>query len=330
MSSDPTQPEPNQEKNTPKPSKKAKEATEHDLWDLDFDDTPAAADSPAESGRLPARRPNSTPSVRSKKPAERPIEVPVVGDARKATEEPAKGKASNGENPVKPAEEKRESAPAPKESIKAGTKPGKEQKSWDESDDEKPEAAAPVSETGSARSFVSSLSKIEKIAISGLLAALVVAATFTFVHFSNRVPTRSPLSEKIDFPVSGKLIEITAAATYWREPVTSGEKADVVRRGTKLIPVLKITMKAKPCAVRIFFRNEEGIVVGDGITRIVSGDTELTIPATAGFDDIGMHAAYRTGESIPWVVQIYEGPNRGASREKFDKVLETEISTDIR
>jgi hypothetical protein len=43
-----------------------------------------------------------------------------------------------------------------------------------------------------------------------------------------------------------------------------------------------------------------------------------------------MHAAYRTGGSDPWIVEILEGPDRAAAREKFKKVLETEISSDMR
>lgn len=138
------------------------------------------------------------------------------------------------------------------------------------------------------------------------------------------------MAEEIDFPVAGNRLTITAAETYWREP-KGGENADVVRRGTKLIPVLDISVEGKKsAAIRIFFRNDQGEVIGDSITRDISGKTTLSIPATAGFDDIGMHAAYRTSESPSWIVQVYESPNANASREQFKKVLETEISTDRR
>ena len=45
---------------------------------------------------------------------------------------------------------------------------------------------------------------------------------------------------------------------------------------------------------------------------------------------MGMHAAYRTGESEPWTVQVFEGPSRNADRKDFSKILETQISTDRR
>ena len=71
-------------------------------------------------------------------------------------------------------------------------------------------------------------------------------------------------------------------------------------------------------------------MIGDGISRDVSGKEELVIAATAGFNDLGMHAAYRTGEKDPWVVQVFEGPDSSADRKDFNKVMETRVSTDLR
>ena len=175
-----------------------------------------------------------------------------------------------------------------------------------------------------------SLSIIEKIAISCLCAALALGAILTLIHFSNRVPTRPLVAEEIDFPVSGKIVEITAASTYWRKPITTGDTADVVRRGTQLIPVLKLSLNSKSGAIRVFFRNEDGLVVGDGITRSVKGNTEVIVPATAGFDDVGMHTAYRTGDGKRWIVQVFEAPSAKAPGKSFRKILETEIAEVIK
>ncbi len=214
---------------------------------------------------------------------------------------------------------KRKPEPEPEPETKA--EPSTDRK---DNDTTAPDSDASPAEKAPIPSF---LTKIEKIAISALFAVLALAATFAIIHFSKRVPTRSPFSEKIDYPVNGKLIEIRAASTYWRAPITSGENSDVVRRGTALIPVLKLSLHSKPCAIRVFFRDQDDIVIGDGITREISGLTELALPATAGFDEIGMHAAYRTGESEPWTVQVFEGPSRNADRKDFSKILETQIST---
>lgn len=179
-------------------------------------------------------------------------------------------------------------------------------------------------------SAISSLNAVEKIAISSLFIALALGATLTVIHFSKTVPTRPLVAEKINYPVIGKIVEIKAASTYWRAPVTTGENTDIVRRDTKLIPILKLNLSAKSGAVRVFFRDQDGVVIGDGISRAVSGETEVSIAATAGFDDLGMHTAYRTGDSRPWVAQVFEGPDATAPREKFRMILETEISTTIR
>jgi hypothetical protein len=176
----------------------------------------------------------------------------------------------------------------------------------------------------------SPLSKIEKIAILLLCFVLLLGAALTLIHFSSRVPTRPLIAEKIDFPVSGKIVTITAASTHWRKPVTSGDNADVVRRNTQLIPVVKMKLDSKTGVIRVFFRNEEGLLVGDVITRDVAGDSEITIMATAGFEDLGMHTAYRTGSGKRWLAQVFEAPSATASREDFRKLLEIEIGTQIR
>lgn len=328
-------------------SKKAKESTEMDLWDIDLGEE--VIPSPSEKvqrapGQLPVQR-KSVSKIKTKKPSDpKPKSAeaaeltglePVseeLGELEPISEEPAEsGKDQAAETPSR-------EAPVESEDDIFDGFPDLEQempielenrtKQWEEADDvstEKPEQKPmPVI------SAIGSMSKIEKIAISALVAVLVLSAILTLIHFSNRVPTRPLVAEEVDFPVSGKIVEIIAAGTYWREPVTTGENADVVRRGTQLIPVLKLNLSSKSGAIRVFFRNEDGLVMGDGITRTVKGDAEVTVAATAGFEDVGMHTAYRTGDTKRWVVQVFEAPDATSPREKFRKVLEMDISTEIR
>lgn len=270
--------------------------------------------------------------VAAKKPAAKKEEKHDLGDIDdlddlegiddlKVAGEDNKTKKTEAKVPESEADKTKDN-PEPKEPVKTDGSEEKKSHSKKEKPAEGDEKPKPFSLT--------SFSKVEKISLLALAAVLLIAGILSIVHFSNRVPTKSTITEEIDFPVAGDKVTITTAETYWREP-KRGENADVVRRGTKLIPILRISLETKKsAAIRIFFRNDKGEVIGDAITRVISGKKELNIPATAGFDDIGMHAAYRTGGSPPWFVQVYEGPNANASREQFKKVLDTEISTDRR
>jgi hypothetical protein len=344
MSNESSSHNPDPEKMIGKTTNQSQEATEMDLWDLDFaepQDT-SADESPRESAGLPARRKAGSSKIQSRKPVERHIQVPAVDEIKSAenpaemteakeppTEEPEVEEPEVEEPKVEePEVEEPEVEKAEVEKAEATTDHRQARnKEWQDLEEERVEAGTADVKPSS---ILASLSKVEKIAISSLIAVFTLGATLTVIHFSNRVPTRPLVAEEIDYPVSGKIIEIHSASTFWRKPITTGEDPDVVRRGTELIPVLKMNIQSQSGAIRVFFRNEEGLVVGDGITRAVKGGTEISIPATAGFEDIGMHTAYRTGDSLPWVVQVFEGPSTTAPRAEFRKVLETEISTLIR
>ncbi len=302
MSKDPTKQEPHQDTLSPKLSKQSKssaETTEGDLWDLDDDDsgnTPQKPKSQSAEG-LPTTRRKSESNISSKTPSERNIDIPEVTPVQPKANQPAAaitedaGKAEDCDLPADNAAE-----------------------------EEKPPVVVPS---------LSSFTKTERVAVFSLFGVLAVAAVLAIFYF-NRVPTRSLIAEKTEFPAIGKLVEIRSAKTYWRKPITTGDNADTVRRGTALIPVVHLKLSSKPCAIRVFFRDTDGIVIGDAITHAVSGEQDLVISATAGFDDIGMHAAYRTGEQEPWSIEVYEGPNRSADRKNFRIIVSLPISTDIR
>ena len=179
-------------------------------------------------------------------------------------------------------------------------------------------------------SFFASLKLIEKVCLFAILAALVATASLAVVHFSKEIPVESNISKKASLPVEGKLIRVTAIETYWRKPNMDGESSDIVRRGVKLIPSVKIQASGKSGAIRVFFRDSEGDLVGDSSTVAISGEETLHISATDGFTDVSMHASYRTGEKARWIIQAYEGPDIDAPIEEFHPLFETDISTDIR
>ena len=130
--------------------------------------------------------------------------------------------------------------------------------------------------------------------------------------------------------MQGQRVTVQTASSYWRDVISTGADPDVVRRGTKLLPVLEMGCKGGPAVLRVIFRDEYGISMGDTINRTVTDGGLLVIAATAGFEEIGMHAAYRTGDSKPWTIEVYEGDVGNESANGFRKLFEMDISTERR
>ena len=176
----------------------------------------------------------------------------------------------------------------------------------------------------------SDYSMLEKFGMTALIIALLAVLAGVFFYSSTRLPVESLSSKKLKVPISGKHVTIRAAKTYWRQVVQSGPEADVVRRGTRMLPILELSCTGGPGVLRVLFRDENGDSVGDTITRQVSAEGNITMAATAGFDDVGMHAAYRTGESKPWKIEVYEGGAANVPGDGFIKLFEMDISTERR
>lgn len=192
------------------------------------------------------------------------------------------------------------------------------------------EETAATDKVAPARSLVPhlELSKLEKFGLLALLALLLIGGGLIFISVSNRLPTDSGLSKADDFPVKGQHTEILSAKTYWRAPINDGKNADTFRRGTQLLPVVELTSRGNPAAIRLFFRNQDGVVMGDAVTRAILPGVPLEVVATAGFDDLGMHAAYRTGQSKPWTIEVREAPTLTAPNSEFKRLFDVAISTD--
>jgi len=174
------------------------------------------------------------------------------------------------------------------------------------------------------------LSKVERIGLVALLAILLVGGGAIFFNAISRLPTETERVKANDFPVNGRYVTILSADSFWRAPIEEGKNAEIFRRGTQLLPVVNLTSSGGPAAVRVLFRNSDGKVIGDAVTRLIRAGAPLQIAATAGFEDVGMHAAYRTGQSKPWTIQVYEAPSEDSLSQDFKKLFEMNISTDRR
>ena len=190
-----------------------------------------------------------------------------------------------------------------------------------------PADVAPAPAAPSPRTLPAGVSKMERIGLIAFVVLLVAGSIFFLTYSLNKLPEEQKYLTPGDLPIKGQRIEAVKIESYWREPVTSGPQAETVRRGTILLPVVELGLAGGPGAVRIFFRNSEGESVGDGVTRAVSGAATQTIAATAGFEDAGMFAAYRTGDTKPWFIEIHEGPSVNAAGDDFKKLFEIPIST---
>ncbi|MFT3991895.1 MAG: hypothetical protein QM680_10850 [Luteolibacter sp.] len=172
-------------------------------------------------------------------------------------------------------------------------------------------------------------SKLEKTGLISLLVLLIGALTFVVGFSISRLPSEQKLIGDDQFPVRGKTLTIQNAETFWRAPVTTGNHPDRVRLGTELIPVLTLKVQTQGSSLRVLFRDADGNIAGDGISRSISSSGTVEIAASVGFTDRGMHAAYRAGEGKPWKVEVYEGPSANAESGEFKKIFETHISPSL-
>jgi hypothetical protein len=187
------------------------------------------------------------------------------------------------------------------------------------------EGATPVSLSSHLR-----LSNAERVGLIVLLAILLVGAAALVIFSMNRLPTESTRAAANDFPLKGGHLTVQSAASYWRQPVLEGANPDTFRRGTILIPVLTLDIADGTAGLRVIFRNQDGDSIGDIVTLSVQGGRKVEVPATAGFDDVGMHAAYRTGESKPWTAEVLEAPSADSPNNAFKRLFEMNVSTDRR
>lgn len=171
---------------------------------------------------------------------------------------------------------------------------------------------------------------VETIGLICLVLALVAGGVWAYRMTLKRIGHTDASHGKVQYPVKGSQVTITSVVSYWRAPHTTGDKPEIVRRGVALIPVVEVALSGGPGAVRILFNNKHGKKVGDTITRSVNGETTLITPATDGFDDISMLAAYRTDPDNPWLIEIAEAPSENSPGTQFKTLLTAPVSPEKR
>lgn len=171
------------------------------------------------------------------------------------------------------------------------------------------------------------LSKIERIGLLALLALLIIGGGIVFLNSVSRLPSEADLMPSLKFPIKGERVTIEAAQSFWRVPVAD---IDTFRRGTEVLPVASLTVRGGPAALRVFFRDSDGQVVGDAVNHSVSDAGRFEVSATAGFEEAWMHDTYQTARGKPWTIEVLEGPSQGAPAGDFKTLFTMKISADRR
>ena len=181
-----------------------------------------------------------------------------------------------------------------------------------------------------------SFSGLEKISLAVFGVIIIAIVSFVMMLFFRELPTDDP-SFTADFPVQGTSLVIDDIETYWRKPDASkdrGIKTDAVH-----IPAGMITLgkDSKSAALRIFFENDEGDLVGDPITLTISngkfsrsGKNSAEVYCTHGFSEIGDLPAYLTNQIEPWSLIVREGPSADARGNQFKEILRLPIAPNRR
>lgn len=147
----------------------------------------------------------------------------------------------------------------------------------------------------------------------------------SILHLPRKVQRQPPV-----LPLTGETLTLHSVALYWRAPVTEGDAADVCRPGTLLLPELEMRITGGPSTLRVLFKNQDGVITGDPVIRSVSSEGTLRMTGTAGFDEPGTWAAYRTGGVEPWTVEVEEIPPHGTAGGKARRLLNLDILAERR
>jgi hypothetical protein len=372
MSSEPTNSSGLPGRSRPALSDLSRETTEEDLWNLDDElaerpapqvkyppqprkglepvpeDEAAKADSDGaqepqpESSRQRGRTPAATRLTQQESPLRRRVDQPQVRDEigdldeveEQVLEETSDGVLRVIDDPEAEAvQDTREtpSDPRPAEPEPAEPLPPRQNLRRD-STETKRATGAPLSRPR--------LNRREVLGLATFAFTLLLAAIWVLTRFFSAFEFKSEFAKGPDFPIKGELLALTAADTYWREPVRAGEARDFARREVRLIPVLEITLDpaaSSAGALLVIFRNSEGQPVGDSIRRSfaggrfdVSGNASIAFPATDGFLSEGDFNAYRSGKGDYWTAEVFEGPSVDSQADQFKPLAPIPVRPKLR
>lgn len=179
-----------------------------------------------------------------------------------------------------------------------------------------PEPAARRVRSESSQNGPRPTSMVEKILLIVSLACLAGIAVWGTKTFYDSAPNGTLAEYKADYPAIGENVTIAGIETWWREPVRTGDNADVgVIMDSNLIPCAKITLsESGSTTIQVSFRDGDDRLIGDTKNLEVNNgkftrndSNEINIHATAGFPDPSLINAYANGDIAAWTIKIVEG-----------------------
>ena len=209
--------------------------------------------------------------------------------------------------------------PTPQAEKPAATEQIPEPKSTTKTPDEPVEQ---ISLKDLGKKALNSLSILEQVALGALILILVIAAIWSSMIVSSRIPN-TVIASKLKFPLKGESVVIASLDTYWRSPIREGDELDKgVPDSIKIIPEVKLTLdpSSRSKSLRFIFRDEEGRFAGDSSTVRMSGakfsvsddvtaitkGNNATIRSTTGFQHEGELISYIADETFKWDLVILE------------------------
>ncbi len=352
MNSDPITPangNPLAQKNRPNLENLSKDTTESDLWALDdLDLNPNGRAGFRTGANLPlfqtdqkseANKGND-PAEGAPPPASEP---PAIVEKFRPSGSPAKAAFLDRSSPVNDIldlgvlDESQPAVivmPAPEKELRTATQPEiappgeKKSSAIKNFQDELKESQKSGSKNIPRKNKI--FSTMEWIGLAAIFVLLTSIGAFAFMKSIAQLPTNSIYDHDLKFPIKGQHLNLTGATSYWRAPNTNGASNESVRDRTVLIPVLELASSTGPAAIRVIYRDENAKIIGDILSRTVVSGEKLIIPATAGFEDRGKHAAYRIGQAKPWMIEILEAAPGKSSTTEFKKLIEFPVSTELR
>lgn len=145
------------------------------------------------------------------------------------------------------------------------------------------------------------LTGFERAVIFIICALIAAAGAGAYRHARQFLPTESWSANQVRFPVVGKNLRVVSATAAWC--VTSGSSVPH-KPGAVVLPGIALTVEGRADEIRLIFRDADGHVVGDAVSRTVTGPGVLRLAATSGFFTWGDFEAYRIGGKETWTVQV--------------------------